>query len=241
MVNESSVTRCEAEAAARKLVDGLPEVEAILLFGSVARGNPGPESDIDLMVISNKPLKGALMRDKLEGCHRISLITHTWETLRKAQAQDWSFFVHLREEGKLLHGDNRLHDEMAKVRRPPAEAWRLPLYKELEDLSKFEDLSIFRGHFGFALSHIFTSARYTCMLDNTAAGEIAFDRDAAFDIFIQRHSDLAEEVACVRRIWPFHARTQGREVALPFDLDDAEPVEEAFRCTYRLVSSTIDD
>lgn len=42
----------------------------IILFGSFARGNPGPESDVDLLVIKDKPVKTrsemALVRTALQ-------------------------------------------------------------------------------------------------------------------------------------------------------------------------------
>lgn len=240
MVNSSSATiQLEAEKAARSLADGISAVEGILLFGSVARGNPGLHSDIDLMVVSSVPLSSALTRALLHEYPRVSLVTHTWASLQRAQIEDWSFFVHLREEGQPLLGDGQLVKELGKVKCPSAEGWRAALCEELELLSRFDDLSIFGGHYTFALAHIFTSARYTCMLDNTAAGEIAFDRDTAFDVFSQRHCDLVDEVACIRKVWPFQARTQGREVELPFAPEDVGQVRDALGCARRIVCSTI--
>jgi predicted nucleotidyltransferase len=238
--NSSAAIRLEAEKAARSLADGISGVEGILLFGSVARGDPGSHSDIDLMVVSSAPLSSTLTRALLHEYPRVSLVTHTWDSLQRAQIEDWSFFVHLREEGELLFGDGQLVKELAKVKCPPAESWRATLCKELKSLSRFDDLSIFGGHYTFALAHIFTSARYTCMLDNTAAGEIAFDRDTAFDVFSQRHCDLVDEVACIRKVWPFQARTQGKGVELPFASEDAEMAANALTSAQRIVRSTID-
>lgn len=240
MVSTSAAKRDEAESATRSLVDGVPEVEAVLLFGSVARGDAGPDSDVDLMVVSRDPLSSAITRSHLEECRQVSLTSHTWDSLERAQRDDWSFFVHLREEGELLHGSGWLLDQLSKVKRPPADTWRAALAAEIDSLAKFDDLGIFGGRYTFPLSHIFTTARYTCMLDNTAAGEIAFDRDTAFAIFGERHPELAEEADCVRAIWPFRARTQGRDIDLPFDADDVSQVERALSSAQRIVRSAID-
>lgn len=240
MVNSSSATiQIEAEKAARSLADGLSTIEGVLLFGSVARGNPRSHSDIDLMVVSSASLCSADTRVLLQEFPRVSLITHTWDSLRRAQTEDWSFFVHLREEGELLFGDGQLLKELAKAKCPSAEGWRAPLCEELESLSRLDDLSIFGGNYGFALAHIFASARYTCMLDNTAAGEIAFDRDTAFDVFSQRHCDLVDEVACVRKVWPFQARRQGRNVELPFAPENVEMTANALTSAQQILRSTI--
>jgi predicted nucleotidyltransferase len=239
VVSNPAANRLEAEHAAYSLADGIPEIEAILLFGSVARETAQSGSDIDLMAISSDPLRGTSIRSQLQDHPRVSLVTHTWETLERVQREDWSFFVHLHEEGKLLYGSQRLPEQLAKVRRPLDEDWRSPLHAELRSLSRFNDLDTFDGHYGFVLSHLFITARRTCMLDNTAAGEISFDRDQAFDTYRDRHPELAEEAACVRAIWPFQARNQGRKVPLPFSPDDASEVDRALACVRRIVGSTI--
>jgi len=46
-----SFTRAELESIAAQLARGYPEVEAVFLFGSLARGNPRPGSDVDLAVL----------------------------------------------------------------------------------------------------------------------------------------------------------------------------------------------
>jgi len=57
----------QLRAHRRSLADEFGVVE-IALFGSVARGDAGPESDIDLMVVLSRPLGWdlVLLRDRLE-------------------------------------------------------------------------------------------------------------------------------------------------------------------------------
>lgn len=44
-----------ARRAAQILKSALPEIHSILLFGSVARGEARPNSDIDIAVLTNEP------------------------------------------------------------------------------------------------------------------------------------------------------------------------------------------
>lgn len=44
--------RSPLEMLAEVVADAAPGVEAVVLFGSVARGEPGPDSDIDLAVVA---------------------------------------------------------------------------------------------------------------------------------------------------------------------------------------------
>ena len=47
-----SVTRGQLRRVGEKIA-GLPGVEKVILFGSYARGNPTPDSDVDLLVVWN--------------------------------------------------------------------------------------------------------------------------------------------------------------------------------------------
>ncbi|MHB1041133.1 MAG: nucleotidyltransferase domain-containing protein, partial [Desulfobacteria bacterium] len=44
------VTRGQLRRVGEKIA-GLPGVEKVILFGSYARGNPTPDSDVDLLVV----------------------------------------------------------------------------------------------------------------------------------------------------------------------------------------------
>jgi predicted nucleotidyltransferase len=235
------VKREEAECAARVLVDAGIGVQSILLFGSVARGDARSDSDIDLMAVSEDPLRDPLPR----GSGRqspVSLVCHTWESLRRAREDDWSFFVHLREEGRILHEvEPRLREELDAVRRPSAEAQRSCLRRELRCLERYDDLSRFRAGYLFPLARIFRTIRFSCMLDNTASGHIAFRREAAFDLFAERRGAVAEDVERVRWLWAFHAWTQGRRRELPFSYEDRRPVVESVGSAQRIVRAILED
>jgi uncharacterized protein len=81
--------------------------QKIILFGSYARGNPRPESDVDLLVILNTPFKE--VQQAIQICQQIEyrfgldLIVHTPKHLAKRlKMGDW--FLHdVLKEGKVLY------------------------------------------------------------------------------------------------------------------------------------------
>ena len=81
--------------------------QKIILFGSYARGNPRPESDVDMLVIMNTRLKE--VQQAIQICQQIEyrfgldLIVHTPKHLaERLKMGDW--FLHdVLKEGKVLY------------------------------------------------------------------------------------------------------------------------------------------
>ncbi len=81
--------------------------QKIILFGSYARGNPRPESDVDMLVVMNTPLKE--VQQAIQICQQIQcrfgldLIVHTPKYLEKRlKMGDW-FLRDVLKEGKVLY------------------------------------------------------------------------------------------------------------------------------------------
>jgi len=81
--------------------------QKIILFGSYARGKPRPESDVDLLVIMDTPLKE--VEQAIEICQQIDyrfgldLIVRTPERLQeRLEMGDW-FLRDVVEEGKVVY------------------------------------------------------------------------------------------------------------------------------------------
>lgn len=81
--------------------------QKIILFGSYARGNPRPESDVDLLVVMETPLKD--VRQAIEICQQIDyrfgldLIVHKPKYLaERVKNGDW-FLRDVLKEGKVLY------------------------------------------------------------------------------------------------------------------------------------------
>ncbi len=81
--------------------------QKIILFGSYARGNPRPESDVDLLVVMDTPLKESRqsleIRRHLGVMFGLDLMVYTPAQLKKrVDMQDW-FLRDILKEGKVLY------------------------------------------------------------------------------------------------------------------------------------------
>jgi predicted nucleotidyltransferase len=81
--------------------------QKIILFGSYARGNPRPESDVDLLVVMDTPIKE--VQQAIRICQQIEyrfgldLIVHTPKYLaERVKMGDW-FLRDVLKEGKVLY------------------------------------------------------------------------------------------------------------------------------------------
>jgi predicted nucleotidyltransferase len=82
--------------------------QKIILFGSYARGNPRPESDVDLLVVMDTELKEtrqALLIDQNldRDLFGLDLIVHTPQNLAKRIAMGDSFLKEITTQGKILY------------------------------------------------------------------------------------------------------------------------------------------
>lgn len=95
------------DAIVRQIVEKF-HPQRIILFGSYARGNPRPESDVDLLVIMDTDLtesKQALLIDQsLErDLFGLDLIVRTPKNLKKRIAMGDSFLREITTHGKVLY------------------------------------------------------------------------------------------------------------------------------------------
>lgn len=81
--------------------------QKIILFGSYARGNPRPESDVDILVIMetlSKEVKQAIQICKsIDYRFGLDLIVRTPENLKKRLKNDDWFLKDILGEGKVLY------------------------------------------------------------------------------------------------------------------------------------------
>ena len=84
--------------------------QKIILFGSYARGDPRPESDVDMLVVMNTSLKE--VQQAIQICRQIDyrfgldLIVHTPKYLaERMKMGDW-FLRDVVKEGKVLYEAN---------------------------------------------------------------------------------------------------------------------------------------
>jgi len=84
--------------------------QKIILFGSYAHGNPRPESDVDLLVVMETPLKESKqsleIRRYLGVMFGMDLIVHTPKRLKeRLDLGDW-FLRDVLKEGKVLYEES---------------------------------------------------------------------------------------------------------------------------------------
>ena len=81
--------------------------QKIILFGSYARGNPRPESDVDLLIIMNTSLKerqqSLQIRRSLGVLFGLDLIVRTPKKLSQRLKMGDSFLEDVLKEGKVLY------------------------------------------------------------------------------------------------------------------------------------------
>jgi uncharacterized protein len=80
--------RAVIESAARSLRETFP-VERIVLFGSKARGDGLPESDIDLLVLTRDSVDSSLYRRALDLLYPLELEEEKWFGLMLVCRRDW--------------------------------------------------------------------------------------------------------------------------------------------------------
>lgn len=81
--------------------------QKIILFGSYARGNPRPESDVDLLIVMDTPLKerqqSLQIRRSLGVLFGLDLIVRTPKRLEQRLKMGDSFLQDVLKEGKVLY------------------------------------------------------------------------------------------------------------------------------------------
>ena len=84
--------------------------EKIILFGSYAYGQPGPDSDVDILVVlpfEGKPVRKAIeIRNKINAALPLDLIVRTPQQVEERVAlNDW-FMREILERGRMLYESN---------------------------------------------------------------------------------------------------------------------------------------
>ncbi len=81
--------------------------ERVILFGSYARGNPTPDSDVDLLVVlpfQGKPWQMATeIRRRTRAAMAMDLLVRTPEQLRQRLSSGDTFLQEILQQGKVLY------------------------------------------------------------------------------------------------------------------------------------------
>jgi len=214
----------DAQQMANLLLKAFPEIDAILLCGSVARGDANEWSDVDLIVTSSEPnltpqlLQKALSKRK----ERISLIYFPTSVFQKLYDDRALFIAHLKMEGIILF--DRLEILKRLLTQPFAPS--IDVAEEIRahraKLAPYADPRRFNNNFLFCLSHLYSIGKGVVMLGLVKRGKLEFNREEAFRRFAGLNPDLAKEALKVAQLRPFYSRVTCRQPErLPFSYKSA--------------------
>jgi predicted nucleotidyltransferase len=214
----------DAQEITHVLVKAFPGIDAVLLCGSVARGEANEWSDIDLVVIGSGPhLTPEQLRQRLsERDERVSLLYYPTSLFRKLYDQRALFIAHLKKEGIALY--DRLDLLKAVLTQPfvPVVDVTEEIKAHRAKLAPYTDPRRFNNNFLFSLSHLYSIGKGVIMLGLAKRGVLEFNREEAFRRFANLNPDLARETETVAQLRPFYRLVTCRQPEpLPFSYQSA--------------------
>jgi predicted nucleotidyltransferase len=202
----------------------LDGVEAVILFGSTARGDAYEESDVDLLVLTclgSDPGRVRRICSEMRA-QKVSLVLHTSSSFERLKGQDWLFVRHLRDEGVTLWETGTEFGDRSCVSFPGQSAVIREIQHGRRDVERLSDIERYGDDFLFPLANVYGLTKRIAMLANARAGISVFNRERAICACAQLYPDVAAELGQLRLLAPFYAQTRGvRGANGPFSSDGA--------------------
>ena len=188
-------------------------VNAVCVFGSVARGDAAPTSDIDLLVLGDDTaLTRRAVLDAIPStacAFPLSLAYFTADRLLQVMRGNDSFAQHLRRECVVVWerdtAATRILTEPA-VGHPAM----VEIVRQLERLQAFERPERFNGRLLFPLAHLYVIAKAVVMARLVGEHAHEFNRDRAFSALCRQHPELVGSLRRLESLRPFWAQATGR-------------------------------
>jgi predicted nucleotidyltransferase len=202
-------------------------VEAVCVYGSVARGNATVDSDIDLLVVGDgAELSSRLVRTlaPTELRHLRPVLTfYTMDELEVLLSSRVSFAAHLATEGRILFDRYGALKRMFAAHSAKPLAVEEELEYQLRRLRSFEDTSQFNGNFMFCLAQLYVVGKAVIMLILAGEDRPEYDKDRAFKVMARTRPELRADLERVAELKPFYLQVTRRvEAAFPFSYRDAD-------------------
>ncbi len=220
----------DAREFTSQLIGAFPLIEAVLLCGSVARGDANPWSDIDLLVISSDPnLTATAFREVISERSQVSLIYYQTSSFVTSCQRHPLFTAHLKIEGMVLFDPAGILNKILDTSTVTQEDIAVEIKQYRKKLAPYRHPKRYNNNFLFCLSHLYSIGKGVIMLGLASHGVFEFNRDTAFERFVTLNPDLSKRVATIAELRPFYCLVNGRKrETLPFSYHDAAmKMEEA--------------
>ena len=216
-------------------------VRAVCLVGSVARGDARPDSDVDLVVVCERPVRELVagLPDIIRDDDHLSLICRTPDQVREMAFGGSLFLYHVRTEGKVLHDpDGFLADVFDATARVPLDT-KGEIRRRAAGLRHYRHLERFGNRYLFALADLYAIGKGIAVAWCAELEQPTFVKSDALAIVARTRPALRSEIAIIEQLRPFYDTTRGhRAQLLPFDpIGARSEVERAVRAVTRLADS----
>jgi predicted nucleotidyltransferase len=216
-----------------------PDIDLCLLYGSFARGTATAGSDIDILVVTEKPGASARFAERLWlDCPPIADLASI-TTLRACDVRAEnrirpSFIAHLRDEGELLgcsRGGNHTSVLVTLRSETTSDAIHRELELRLDRLARSLGRGRLNGHFTSALGRLYSVGKAVCMARLVEVGDPEYDWRLVFDSFAETWPTLREEATLIANLRPFYEQLRGtHDGALRPTSKQAQLLDDSMRC-----------
>lgn len=189
----------------------LPETEAVVLFGSRARGSETEESDIDLLLVCAPRTRQREYRRLARSISaqfdsRASISTFTYHGFRRQCQRRPHFAAHLSHESLVLYQSRAAGTVSQILKDEPAtpDGLRAEIRRECETLKVFDPVERFDCLPVVPLSHIYAIARTVVVTTLLLNGVVEFDQTRGFAAVKKVLPMARSEVAFLEQLRPLH-------------------------------------
>lgn len=217
-----------------------PQIDAVCVLGSVARGEAHSGSDIDLMLIVREPTRPSMLYPKLGGLEAISLIIHTRESFTRIAARRAIFAMHARDEGEVLfdrHGWlSKQLQSLTGQNADPSLTYRWAS----REVERYRDLARFNGIYHFAFARLYSISRAVAIGITVERGDPQYGKDEPFSWIATQLPSLTDSAQRLSALRAFREIEGGYDqLSPPFDDRDADQeMRQAVADLEALLSST---
>lgn len=196
-------------------------IDAVCLFGSVARGDATSLSDIDLLAVGGEPAVAssdarAILYSQFPWAYpHVSLFYLDAKRVARLFETGAPFAFHLQREGLITFDKNGYLKQLLGSRVDPLWGVTHHLPRYLETVSRCERWSRFTTSGGSLLSRIYGVARSVVELVLIVEGTPEFNQRKAFSAMRKRHPELTVASVDLEELFPFYEWSAGRALRPP--------------------------